>query len=160
MFSPFRKPINITQGIIKNEFQTWLETIVLVDDKEAERLGDWTVGFYHCKHCGAYQGFSYQLPPVGGDPVIPQAHNDRNAFWRAHAHGDGRVMLFERDIPVLEPPTHAVIEVYLEREAGVGGPLLHRTEQLQIGKSNNPTITFGVIVTLDEFNRVREVDHG
>lgn len=106
MFS--RKPIKITQGIIPNQFQPWLETILLIDDKEAERLGDWTVGFYRCKYCEAYQGFSYQLPPVQKDAMdgtpysgtIPQAHNDRNEFWRKHAHGDGRILLFEKDMPI------------------------------------------------------------
>jgi hypothetical protein len=150
----FNKPIKVTQGVIENQFQTWLETIVLVDDKEAARLGDWTVGFYHCKHCGAYQGFSYKLPPVDGDEKVnPQMHNDRNEFWRAHAHGDGRVILFEKDIPVLSHPTHAIIKVYLAHE--VGGRLLHETPRLQIGKQYPAdTITFGVIVTLDEFNKV------
>ncbi len=95
-----RKPIRITQYVIPNKFQSWLETIVLVDDKEAARLNDWTVGFYHCKHCGTFQGFTYNLSNVNSEGVNAKAHNDRNAFWHAHAHGDGRIALFERDMPI------------------------------------------------------------
>ena len=88
--------IHVTQHIVKNEFQKWLETVLLVSDNEAERLSNWTVGYYHCSHCNTWKGFAYQLSPM--DEVNPQAHNERNDFWRNHAHGDGRVILFERDI--------------------------------------------------------------
>jgi hypothetical protein len=148
----FRPKVKIQQYVLVNQFQPWLETILLVNDKEVERLSGWTIGYYHCSHCHTYQGFTFQLPPVGGDPVSAQAHNDRNMFWRAHAHGDGRIHLFEVDLPVLQAPTHAMINIYLEH--AIGGRLVHTTPLLQIGKGSNPTITFGVIVTLDEFNRV------
>jgi hypothetical protein len=167
MFGLFGKPIKVSQGIIKQNFQPWLLTILLVDDKEAARLDDWTVGFYHCTQCGAYQGFAYQLPPVQEDAldgrpyggVNPQAHNDRNAFWRAHAHGDGRVLLFEKDLPDLQPPSHAIINVYME-DGGGGGFLVHTTPPLNIGRSDNPTITFGVIIKrMDEQNELLRSAH-
>ena len=106
MFFSRNKYINITQNAIESGY-SWLETIVLVSDVELPRLNDWTVGHYHCKQCNAYQGFSHQLPaPEKADhsgeltyqPVSAKAHNERNAFWRAHAHGDGRIFLFEKDM--------------------------------------------------------------
>ena len=78
----------------------WLETIFLIDDKEAARLGDWTVGYFHCSQCDAYESWSGQLPAYDptSDGASTEAHNKRNAFWRKHAHGDGRIVLFEKDM--------------------------------------------------------------
>src|SRR5574341_1165227 len=89
-----KPPIKISQHVIRNEFQPWLETILLIDDSEVKRLSDWSIGFFHCSHCHTYQGFAYKAPPPDGDPVLKEAHNDRNAFWREHAHGSGRIFLF------------------------------------------------------------------
>lgn len=76
-----------------------LETILLLDDKEAARLSDWIVGYYHCKQCNAFQAFSCKLPPVGStQQEVPKMTNERNSFWRQHHHGDGRILLFERDV--------------------------------------------------------------
>jgi len=76
----------------------WLETILLLDDKEAERLNDWTVGYYHCTECDTWQAFADKLPPKDQNPVSKKMHNERNKFWREHAHGDGRILLFEQDM--------------------------------------------------------------
>lgn len=92
----FFGPIKITQATIPYGLQSWLETIVLVDDQELKRLGDWTVGYYHCKHCDAYQGFAYH---VDGDKPSAKAHNEQLDFMLTHAHGDGRIMLFEKCMP-------------------------------------------------------------
>lgn len=92
--------IKITQHV-RPSYYSWLETITLIDDKELGRLSDWTVGYYHCKHCNTFQGFAYKLPPEGSqDPVNPKAHNDRNAFWRRHCHGDGMILLTEKDMEI------------------------------------------------------------
>jgi hypothetical protein len=88
-------PIKITQATQPYGLQSWLETIFLIDDKELSRLNDWTVGYYHCKHCDTFQGFAYQ---INGE-VNPKAHNEQLDFMRAHAHGDGRISLFERYVP-------------------------------------------------------------
>lgn len=136
-----RQPIRISQNILSSSYR-WLETIVLVDDIEAERCGDYTVGFYHCKQCDTYQGFAIKLPPKP-EPFCPRcnrdagngfgcvysahegarypvaregvvsarAHNERNAFWRAHAHGDGLMLLLERDIPEPGVKTEELKEV-------------------------------------------------
>lgn len=100
------KPIRIYQYVVPFHPQDWIETILLVDDNEAARLNNWTVGYYHCRHCGAWRAFSYQLPEMdkyGNYPANPIAHNDRLDFWVAHAHGDGRVVLFERKMEVVKP---------------------------------------------------------
>jgi hypothetical protein len=89
----FFKPIKITQATMQFGLQPWLETIYLIDDRELSRLSDWTVGYYHCKHCGAYQGFAHQ---IRDDGPSAKAHNERLDFMREHAHGDGRIALFER----------------------------------------------------------------
>ena len=89
--------IRIRQVILDSGYR-WIETIMLIDDKEAERLNDWTVGYFHCKECNAFQGFAGKLPPIDGNGVSPKMHNERNAFWREHSHGDGRIILFEKDI--------------------------------------------------------------
>jgi len=91
----FNKPIRITQFTNGYGLQEWLETIHLIDDKELSRLSDWTVGYYHCKHCGAYQGFSYH---IDGNSVSAKAHNEQLDFMLAHAHGDGRILMFEKRI--------------------------------------------------------------
>jgi hypothetical protein len=92
-----RKPIKITQAILPSGY-AHLETIILIDDNEATRLSDWVVGYYHCKQCGAYQAYAGKLPPAGSpQQVVPAMHNERNAFWRAHHHGDGRIVLFEKE---------------------------------------------------------------
>jgi hypothetical protein len=92
--------IKITQNIIPSGY-SWLEAIVLVDDKELSRVSDWTVGWYHCKHCNTFQGFSYKVPPEGShESVNAKAHNERNAFWREHCHGDGMILLIEKDIEI------------------------------------------------------------
>lgn len=95
----FFKPIHVTQASVPYGLQSWLETILLVDDKEASRLNDWTVGYYHCKHCGAFQGFAYKLDDNGPSA---KAHNEQLDFMLAHAHGDGRIALFEKKLP--QPP--------------------------------------------------------
>lgn len=75
---------------------SWLETIVFFDDRGLERYGDYCMGMYHCKHCDTYEGFCEHLPKdVLASKVL---HNSRNKFWRSHAHGDGRIILFERDM--------------------------------------------------------------
>jgi hypothetical protein len=95
-------PIRIRQEVLPSGYK-WLETILLIDDVQAEKLSDWTVGYYHCIYCREYQGFAYKLPPknkYGDSSVNPVAHNERNKFWRKHAHGDGRILMFEKDLPV------------------------------------------------------------
>jgi hypothetical protein len=93
-----KKPIKITQKILSSGY-AHLETILLIDDEEATRLSDWVVGYYHCKHCNAYKAYAEKLPPVGStQQVVVKMHNERNAFWREHHHGDGRILLFEKDI--------------------------------------------------------------
>ena len=93
-----KKPIKITQRVMPSGY-SHLETILLIDDEEATRLSDWVVGYYHCKHCNAYKAYASKLPPVGSTQiVVAEMHNERNAFWREHSHGDGRILLFERDI--------------------------------------------------------------
>ena len=89
--------IHIKQRILISPYP-WLEIIMLVEDKEAERLNGWTIGFYHCKNCNQYQAYAYELPVIG--EANPKAHNDRNAFWRKHAHGDGRIALLEKDMEI------------------------------------------------------------
>lgn len=93
----WNKPIRITQATLQYGLQPWLETIFLIADTELSRLNDWTVGYYHCKRCEAYQGFSYQITS-DGEPS-PKAHNERLEFMRAHSHGDGRIMLFDKPMP-------------------------------------------------------------
>lgn len=98
----FEPKIRINQVVVPSGYR-WLSTILLVDDREAERLSDWSVGYYHCSHCHAYQGFAHQLPPLnkyGDTTTDPAVHNERNAFWRKHAHGDGRIIMFERDMEI------------------------------------------------------------
>lgn len=92
-----KKYIKINQYALPSSY-SWLETIILIDDREVERLNDWTIGYYHCKHCDTWQSYSGKLPPIGEDPESKQMHNERNEFWRKHAHGDGRIILLERDI--------------------------------------------------------------
>lgn len=95
-------PIHITQQFIPSSY-SHLGLILLLDDKEVERLGDWTIGFHHCKQCGTYEAYAHKLPPLdryGQAPVDAAMHNSRNAFWRKHAHGDGRILLFEKDLLV------------------------------------------------------------
>ena len=96
---PFTKrTIRITQRSIPSAY-AWLETIFLVDDRELDHVSDWTVGYYHCIQCDTFRGFAYELHPKHSPQVVsPQAHNERNAFWRTHAHGDGRILLFEKDM--------------------------------------------------------------
>lgn len=98
MFGLFKKIIKIRQHIIKSPYP-WLETICLIDDMEAQRLNDWTTGYYHCRECDTFQGFAFQLPVNG---VSVQARNSRTQFWWDHAHGDGRVILSERHIDINE----------------------------------------------------------
>lgn len=92
-----RSAVKIREHRLQFGLQPWLETVFLIDDKEAERKSDWTVGYYHCSHCDTWQGFAHKLPPAGDVSAV--AHNERNAFMRAHAHGDGRIALFEQDMP-------------------------------------------------------------
>jgi hypothetical protein len=93
-----KKPIKITPHVLPSAY-THLETILLIGDKEAARLSNWVVGYFHCKHCNAYQAYAGKLPPIGSSQkVVPKMHNEKNAFWREHHHGDGRIMLFEKDI--------------------------------------------------------------
>lgn len=93
-----KKPIKITQHILPSGYRH-LETIILINDQEATRLSDWVVGYFHCKHCDAYQAYAGKLPPAGSTQnVVPKMHNERNAFWRAHHHGDGQIVLLERDM--------------------------------------------------------------
>ena len=100
----FIKPIKITQATKQFGLQSWLETIFLIDDKELYRLNDWTVGYYHCKHCNMFQGFAYKI--IGSD-VNSKAHNEQLDFMLAHAHGDGRILLFERHMPDDDPSASA-----------------------------------------------------
>ena len=93
----FAKPVKITQATQQYGLQSWLETIFLISDKELSRLNDWTVGYYHCKHCNAYQGFAYHLDK---NEPNPKAHNDQLDFMLAHAHGDGRIMIFDKYMPL------------------------------------------------------------
>jgi hypothetical protein len=88
----FNKPIKITQATLPYGLQSWLETILLIADPELKRLNDWSIGYYHCKECETYQGFSYQIT----EEVIPKGHNEQLEFMLAHAHGDGRIALFEK----------------------------------------------------------------
>lgn len=90
-----RKPIKVTQATVQYGLQSWLETIHLIDDRELSRLNDWTVGYYHCKKCNTYQGFAYH---IDDHKPSAKAHNEQLDFMLAHAHGDGRIMLFERHI--------------------------------------------------------------
>jgi hypothetical protein len=107
MFKNKKTKIKITQRILETGY-AHLETIMLIDDNEATRLSDWVVGYYHCKQCGAFKGYANKLPPVGSTQVVvPAMHNDRNAFWREHHHGDGRILLFEKDMEI-EPTKSAV----------------------------------------------------
>jgi hypothetical protein len=99
-----RQTIKCRQYTIPSNYP-WLETIGLVEDAEAERLNDWTVGYYHCCYCDTYQGFTFHLPPKVADDdgetrsgFDVSAHNERTAFWHEHAHGDARVILLERFI--------------------------------------------------------------
>ena len=97
----------------------WLSTIILISDQEVERLNDWTVGYYHCSHCNTSKGFALKLPSKdGGDPVSPIAHNERNQFFREHAHGDGRILLFEKDLPEPEEFAKGFVDDYDNGEAG------------------------------------------
>lgn len=77
----------------------WLETIMLIDDVQAESLSDWVVGYFHCKQCGAYRGWAHKLPPKGSRAGGQAMTNDRNRFWHEHAHGDGRIVLLEKITP-------------------------------------------------------------
>ena len=91
--------IKIKQRVLESGY-SHLETILLIDDNEATRLSDEVVGYFHCKQCGAFQAYAGKLPPKNmGDGINFRMHNERNAFWRAHCHGDGRILLFEKDIP-------------------------------------------------------------
>ncbi len=108
---PFQKKyVRVRQYLLRSPYP-WLETIFLISDRELDHLSGWTLGFYHCTACGAYQGFAHRVPDLlpadqpgnkAYQPTDPIAHNERNAFWRLHAHGDGRVILFERDMEVPE----------------------------------------------------------
>ena len=93
--------IKIKQSILESGYRH-LETILLIDDDEATRLSDWTVGYFHCKVCNEFQGYAGKLPPVGStQQVVPEMHNERNAFWRKHHHGNGMI-LFEKDLPTIK----------------------------------------------------------
>lgn len=93
--------IKISQHIMPSPYP-WLDTLLLVDDATAEKLSRWTVGYFRCTHCNTFQEFAYQLPEYDptSDGSSAQAHNDRNKFWREHHHGDGRIILFKKDVEV------------------------------------------------------------
>jgi DNA topoisomerase IA len=94
----FKKPIKITQRILKSGYRH-LETILLINDEEATRLSDWVVGYFHCKQCNTYKAYAGKLPSAGSVQIIvPKMINERNSFWREHHHGDGRIVLFEKDV--------------------------------------------------------------
>lgn len=88
--------IKVKQYDWHNGFQKWVKRIYLYDDKELERLNDWSIGFYHCEQCGVYKGFSYKLPVKG--QISKECQNDWVDFFVEHAHGDGRVILFEKKL--------------------------------------------------------------
>ena len=92
------KKLKLKQWSWDNGFQTWVKRIHLLDDKELEKTNDWTVGFYHCEHCGAIQGFAFQLPKNIPSEGIKEAQNSWYDFLLKHAHGDGRVIMLEKRI--------------------------------------------------------------
>ncbi len=94
-YGPFNPPIRITQATLQYGLQEWLETIFLIADEELPGLNNWTVGYYHCKHCNTYQGFAYRLEE---DKPNVKAHNEQLDFMLVHAHGDGRIALFEKHL--------------------------------------------------------------
>ena len=110
--------IRINQWVLGSGY-SWLETILLLDDKEVKKVNDYTLGFFHCKECDTFEGFCFKLPPeyvcykhpegcfdevnckndrYKNESPSKEMHNARNAFWRNHHHGDGRILVFERDI--------------------------------------------------------------
>ncbi len=90
-------PIKLQQYVLKDTMFKWLETILLTNDKQSEKLSNWCIGFYHCKHCDTYEPYMYKLPEknkYGDYPVNAEAIASHNTFRRNHNHGDGRVLLF------------------------------------------------------------------
>ncbi|HCR71212.1 MAG TPA: hypothetical protein DIW23_07205 [Anaerolineae bacterium] len=87
--------------VVESNYE-WLETIFLVDDEQAQKLSDWTVGYFHCLHCETYQGFAFKLPPIETDEednvingVSIEAHNARVDFFHEHSHGDLFILMVE-----------------------------------------------------------------
>ena len=93
--SKYKLPFKLKPFVIENEFQTWILRIPLIDDEALKKTNGYTLGFDHCTHCGAFQSYAYKLPPIE-TPISKEAHNEWVDFHMAHAHGDGRVALFER----------------------------------------------------------------
>ena len=98
--------------------QPWIRRIALIDDSQLEKTGDMTVGLFNCTRCDIYRPYTFKMPPeyvcyehIDGcdDPdhanqryknYAPsrEAHNEWVDFQLTHAHGDGRIALFERKI--------------------------------------------------------------
>jgi len=99
MQNPFKTEfVKTNQHKIKSSYR-WLETVIFFTDDLARQYGGYCMGFYHCQACGAYEGFCFKLPDMDSPQLVSaEAHNSRNQFWRKHAHGDGRILLMERDI--------------------------------------------------------------
>ena len=89
--------LHLCQKDWDNGTQTWVKRVYLMADKELKKTDDWTVGFYFCESCKKVKGFAYKLPPIG--EVSKECKNDWIDWLIAHAHGDGRVILFERKEP-------------------------------------------------------------
>lgn len=88
------KPYEIPSG---HNFQPWIKKIGMIDDSQLEKTNDATFGLFNCTKCDVYQPYHFKLPPLGSsDPVSKEAHNEWVDFQLKHAHGDGRVALFER----------------------------------------------------------------
>lgn len=111
-------PVKLNPYEYDNGFQAWVKRITLYDDTQLGKVDDTTLGFYVCEQCGAAKPFCYKLPPefvcyehpdgctdknhenqrYKNNAPLKEAHNQWLDFLRTHAHGDGRVALFERNI--------------------------------------------------------------
>ena len=107
-YGKFKMPMKLEGHAYDNGFQTWVKRIYLYDDQGLEKVGDVSIGFYHCTHCGAWKGWAYKLPPKdAADGENKRAHNEFLDFLFAHSHGDGRAILFERKHAIRERASDA-----------------------------------------------------
>ena len=93
-----------------------IEIIGLYDDNFAEKVGDISMGFLHCKHCDVLQPYLFKLPPKEHEHcpickgecskdehesaryVVQNGESEeavklKRGFVIKHHHGDGMLLL-------------------------------------------------------------------
>jgi hypothetical protein len=128
MSKKLKFPVKLSPEFTDNGFQTWVKRVYLYGNEGLDKLDDWSVGFYHCTHCGAWQSWSYKIPgePKMFCPRHPEDKTGRAGFaCTIPAHKDSKYERYEEELgPVSLKANHEWIDFLHAHSHGDGRAIL------------------------------------